>query len=330
MGVGSDIAGSVRVPAMFVGVYGFRPTVDRLPWAKQAELVAKGWTGVSPTLGPIAHSAQDLTLFMKTVIKAQPWLYDSTALAVPWQDVPKKEKLTIGVWSQDPDFPVFPPIARTMALAVHKLKAAGHTIKFIQAPPTMKAMKIAMRSFALDTQNLAFKFLQDAGESPIPDLDAMNPHTFLDPGFVPDLDENLRVSADLHDYRHEWAKIWRDGGLDVLLCPVSRGTAVSHGESGPLMYTILWNLLDVSLVMSLVLQRRDVEWITDELFQFPASVVPYGRADESLDSKDGCAFILNGLLCDCKLIVFQMMRALSTAHRLVSKSSDGDSRMNRL
>ncbi|RKK82220.1 hypothetical protein BFJ68_g15651 [Fusarium oxysporum] len=97
MGVKSDIAGSVRVPARFTGVYGFRPEVNRLPWSKQAELASKGWQGVQPTLGQMARTAQDLTLFMKTIIQVEPWRYDSTAFAVPWHDAPRKDKLTIGV-----------------------------------------------------------------------------------------------------------------------------------------------------------------------------------------------------------------------------------------
>jgi amidase len=189
-----------------------------------------------------------MTLFTRTVIQSKPWMIDSTALSVPWRDVPKQKSLTIGVWSQDPEFPVFPPVARTMAEAVEKLKAAGHTIKHITAPPSSRGMKIAMRSFALDTHNLAHKFLADAGEDPHADLAAMNPFDYTDADFVPDLKENLKVSADLHDFRDDWAKIWRDGGLDVLICPAARGTAVPHGEFGPLNYTILWNLLDVSLM----------------------------------------------------------------------------------
>jgi amidase len=245
MGVGSDIAGSVRTPALCTGLYGFRPTVNRLPWSGQAELSEKGWQGVQPTAGPMAHTAQDLTLFMKTVIQAQPWRFDSTAFAIPWHDCPKKGKLTIGVWMQDPEYPVFPPVARAMASAVDKLRAAGHTIRTIEAPPTMKAMKIAMRWFALDQVNLPIKLCEDGGEKPIADLAAMDPAAFLDPGYVADLAENIRISADIHDYRDEWSKIWQDAGIDVLLCPASRGSAVPHGEFGPLMYTILWNLLDV-------------------------------------------------------------------------------------
>lgn len=246
MGVGSDLSGSTRTPAIMTGIYGFRPTINRLPWAKQAELIKKGWTGLFPTLGPMTRSAEDLTLFMKTVIQSRPWLYDSTALAVPWHDVPKKEKLTIGVWLQDPEFPVFPTMVRVIATAVDKLKAAGHNVKILDsAPSTMKAMKIGMRSLALGGLDLGQKFLADAGEDPVPELAAMNVSDYLDDDFVADIDENLRVSADLEDYRDDWAKIWWANDLDVLICPPCRGTAVPHGEFGPLFYTIVWSVLDV-------------------------------------------------------------------------------------
>ncbi|KNB12240.1 hypothetical protein FOXG_11871 [Fusarium oxysporum f. sp. lycopersici 4287] len=112
---------------------------------------------------------------------------------------------------------VFSPIARTMASAVDQLRAAGHTIKVIEAPPTMKAMKIAMRWFALDQVNLPFKIFQDGGESPIADLDAMDPGKFRDPGFVADLrenSENISISADIYVYREGWAKIWLEAGID--------------------------------------------------------------------------------------------------------------------
>ncbi|KAK0390166.1 hypothetical protein NLU13_3738 [Sarocladium strictum] len=221
MGIGSDIAGSVRVPALCVGAYGFKPTTNRIPWSKQAELIQKGWNGIFPTLGPLTHTPQDLNLFMKTVIQAQPWRHDHTAHSIPWQEVARKQKLTIGVWLEDPGFPVFPTQRRIMRDAVQKLRIAGH-------------------------DNLAHKFLADAGEAPMPSLAHMNPADYLDEDFVADLDEALSVSAASLDYQEAWAQVWQNNKLDVVLSPACRGTAARHGEFGPLFYSIPWNLLDVN------------------------------------------------------------------------------------
>lgn len=33
LGVGNDIGGSIRIPAAFCGIYGFKPTAGRLTWS---------------------------------------------------------------------------------------------------------------------------------------------------------------------------------------------------------------------------------------------------------------------------------------------------------
>lgn len=247
MGVGTDMGGSIRAPALCNGVFGFKPTANRIPWAKQQKLIPKGWPAIAPTLGPLTHSSRDLTLFTKTVLQTQPWLRDSTALAIPWRDIQKKTRLTIGVWLNDPEFPVFPTAARILNSAVSKLEAAGHTVKVLEsAPSVVAAMKIAFRSFGLETESGVFKSLAEAGEEPIPELSATDPRKFLGNNHVADLSEVWGVNAALEDYREEWAQVWRRENLDVLLCPGARGTAVPHGQFGPPMYTMIWNLLDVS------------------------------------------------------------------------------------
>ncbi|KIL93642.1 amidase [Fusarium avenaceum] len=265
LGVGTDMGGSIRAPSMLNGIFGFKPTAGRMPWAKQQNLIPKGWASILPTLGPMGHSARDLTLFTKTVIQSRPWLRDATALAIPWHDAPKKKSLTIGLWLGDPAFPVSPPITRALTAAREKLKQAGHDIKVLQsAPAVLPGTQITMRSFSLDFEGVVFKYLAAAEEAPIPDLAATAPQQWLPEGHVADLKEVWNVNAAVQDYREEWMKVWRDGDLDVLLCPASRTTAVPHGQFGPVYYTMLWNLLD-----------------------FPSSVIPLGKADASLDSKDG-------------------------------------------
>ncbi|KAH8819425.1 amidase signature domain-containing protein [Xylogone sp. PMI_703] len=259
MGVGTDIAGSIRAPSLCNGIFGFKPSSDRIPWARQQELIPKGWPSIVPALGPHATSARDLTLFFKTIIQSKPWLRDSTAYAIPWREVPTKTRLNIGVFVSDPDIPVFPPVSRIINSAAQKLEEAGHNVVVIDRTPSIrKATLIAARSFALDTDS-GSQVLAEAGEEPIPELSDANAGKYIEQR-DPTLADVWSINADKEEYREEWAQAWREHELDVLLCPGSRATAVPHGQYGVPEYTLVWNLLD-----------------------FPASVIPYLRADKSID-----------------------------------------------
>jgi amidase len=49
IGVGTDIAGSIRIPALCCGTYGFKPSVDRIPNGGQTEPVIDGIAGIVST-----------------------------------------------------------------------------------------------------------------------------------------------------------------------------------------------------------------------------------------------------------------------------------------
>src|SRR5205085_8081850 len=64
--LGSDLAGSVRVPAHFCGVVGLRPTAGRVPTAGHFPPVAGPYTlGASP--GPLARSVEDADALYKVL-----------------------------------------------------------------------------------------------------------------------------------------------------------------------------------------------------------------------------------------------------------------------
>ncbi len=62
--VGSDYAGSVRLPAHFCGVTGIKPTSGRVPRTGNIIPYAAGATDAFQTLGPIARTVDDLTLLL--------------------------------------------------------------------------------------------------------------------------------------------------------------------------------------------------------------------------------------------------------------------------
>lgn len=75
--IGSDIGGSVRIPAHFCGVWGMKGSVGRFPsWGVASSMA--GQEGVPITTSPMAGSLADLEEFWKRVVAAEPWKYDHT------------------------------------------------------------------------------------------------------------------------------------------------------------------------------------------------------------------------------------------------------------
>lgn len=75
--IGSDVAGSVRIPAHTCGLWSLKGSVGRFPSLGNHSSMP-GFEAVPILVGPLASSLDDLQEFYQRVIQMEPWTYDHT------------------------------------------------------------------------------------------------------------------------------------------------------------------------------------------------------------------------------------------------------------
>ena len=249
LGIGTDIAGSIRIPAICNGTFALRPSADRIPYGGQTSSGRGGKTGIRACAGPLATSVRDLNLFMKLVSDFDPWQFDSSVIYSPWRAVTSKSgSLRLGLIEEDPHFPLHPPVLRTLQQATEKLQAAGHEIVPLVTPSIKDACALSFRMFAMDPAGTASRHIAASGEPTIPALASTSlPHEYMQYDYAPLTLEGL---YDLNEQRNKFKEEFRSlvvrAGIDAIIMPGYQGTAQPHDVFGFVPYTVLWNLLDVS------------------------------------------------------------------------------------
>ena len=139
LGFGTDIGGSIRIPAAFNGLFGLRPSSGRLPYQGMANSM-DGQSSLLSVVGPLATSIGGLRLATKSILSQQPWLHDPLVHELPWRDEQEKEivdilssmghthKLAFAVRKNDGVVTPHPPVQRAMDIVVKTLERLGHEV----------------------------------------------------------------------------------------------------------------------------------------------------------------------------------------------------------
>jgi fatty acid amide hydrolase len=121
LGVGTDIGGSIRVPAAFTGTAGLKPTQDR--WSNVGVVAAlHGQEAVRGQCGPMARTARDVALLFDALdLDAQRRL---DPLAPPARAAARPLR-RVGLWPSDGFLEPSPAVRRGLDRAAEALTARG-------------------------------------------------------------------------------------------------------------------------------------------------------------------------------------------------------------
>lgn len=264
LGVGTDIAGSIRIPALCNGLYGVRPTTGTVPHDGARNLDVPGTDGVKSTAGPIATTLRDCTLFLKSLMQAETWRYDSAVVSLPWRDlgIEPGRKLRIGLVENDGVYTPSPPMRRALKKAADLLQKSDAVEIVPLALPnvqshygdvfsyfTLMGSDVSQQELfvlRVDSQLTWTKrqhYLEQfgrTGEPLIPSLEAIGLLSFKGTDLKGYFDLNVRRKEAARTY----LRLFLDNKIDAIMMPPAAHTAVPLDTWTTATYTGLWNYLD--------------------------------------------------------------------------------------
>ena len=281
--VGSDIGGSIRVPAAFCGVYGHRPSETLLPRSGQFPMPPMPNAAVVMGVqGPLARSADDLELALSVLAGADVGEDIAWRVELPPARHTRLQDFRVGILPPIPWLPVDDQIARALDQLASTLGALRCTVKRVQPEGTgdwrghhalyrtlLSAMTSAYADPATLRQRLAWSKQHDsefqrAGRR----------------GAEGSAGNYIVWNSDRERYRAAWRAFFRD--WDVLLAPAINVLAYPHIARA-------WPMDDSDFTLTFDVGGRTVPYLDGLVYPAvatvagqPATAFPVGRSREGL------------------------------------------------
>ena len=259
LGFGTDIGGSIRIPAVFNGLYGIRPSSGRLPYEGMANSY-DGQNSVLSVVGPIATTPDSLKLVIQALLSAKPWHHDPLVHEIPWREEAElaisdpvrraHEKLSFGVIRHDGSCAVTPPVARAVDMVVKAMEKLGHkVIEWKPTPTHEKLVDLTVKCWGFDGGADARKDFALSGEENAPQV-MVPSHPEANASDI--MATNIAKREAQKEYMEYWnsSASRTDTGrpVDAIICPLAPFAAARPAQYTYYGYSVWVNTLDYTSV----------------------------------------------------------------------------------
>ena len=221
LGLGSDAAGSVRLPAAFCGIATIKPTSGRLPRTGHFP-PAGGWIAALWQIGPMSRYVEDLCTVMPLLVGGDG--RDSSVVDMPFRDPARVElgKLRVAFYTDN-------GFAAADSEVTGVVRAAARALAAKEDRPACleQAYDLEMKLIGADGGDGLREYLKEQG--------SMQAHPLLT-GWLDKLERYRTSVAGFAGYWAEWDAYRAAMGAflrryDVIVCPVYTHAALPHGAS---------------------------------------------------------------------------------------------------
>ncbi|MDD3838898.1 MAG: amidase family protein [Phenylobacterium sp.] len=249
---GSDIGGSIRVPAAFCGVFGHKPSYKLVPSRGHGLPGLEGEEAPLAVVGPLARTAEDLTLALDLVAGPDSDMAHAYRLELPPPRRPGLSGMRVLILDRHPAAATDGPILAALHGLGDELARVGATV--LRSHPDLPDLTEATNAY--------LSLLNSVITRGRPDAQPISAHAYLDA-----LDVQHRTRA-------RWAAVFRE--VDIVLAPVFGSTAFPHTDAP-------WGERSLTIDGAETPYGAQLAWPSVALFgALPATAFPAGLSPQGL------------------------------------------------
>jgi amidase len=210
--LGTDIGGSIRIPAHCCGLFGLKPSFGVVPQRGYLDHVGGGTTDADINVfGPLARSADDLNLLLDVLAAPPPEQRAAWRVELPPSRFDAPNGARVAIWFDQPGMVIDPAYRALLGTLADRLDDAGAEV-FEARPPYDPAEQIQLFGEMILTA-ISVSFDDETAEL----LGGTHRRW-------------LRLDEQRAAMRRRWAE-WFDT-FELLLCPVLPCPAFPHDQEG--------------------------------------------------------------------------------------------------